>query len=88
MPEAPWWYLKKRVNPSGVLGRPRSPLPLKERRKLAREKYQAKLAARDLCVLRLSMTIADVEQLRARAHALQLSPGDFVAKLMHDQRGT
>jgi hypothetical protein len=38
MPD-PWWYLKRRRNPGGVLGRPKSNIPLHERRKLARQKY-------------------------------------------------
>jgi hypothetical protein len=85
MPE-PWWYLKRRRNPSGVLGRPRSPVPLAERRKLARQKYRAKLAARGVRVVRLSMTTADADQLRTRAQAHDLSPGAFVGKLLHAQR--
>jgi hypothetical protein len=87
MPE-PWWYLKRRRNPAGVLGRPRSSVPLPERRKLARQKYRAKLVARGVCVVRLSMTTADAEQLRALAQAQNLSPGAFVGRLLQTQRET
>ena len=31
-----WWYQKRRKQPSGKLGRPRSPIPLAERRAIAR----------------------------------------------------
>ena len=81
----PWWYLKRRRNPSGVLGRPKSNVPLAERRKLAGQKYCAKRAVRGLCLVRLSMPTAAAELLRARAQAQNLKSGAFVANLLQNQ---
>jgi hypothetical protein len=84
MPEQPWWYLKKRRNPSGVIGRPRSRVPLAERRKLARQKYQAKLASRGLRLVRLLLSTAAVDKLRAKSAVRQTTWGELVTDLLEN----
>lgn len=78
-----WSYVKHRKNPSGVPGRPRSPMPLSERRKLARSRYQKKLRARGQTVVRLIMGLEDAALLRRRAADAGTSPGALVIALLH-----
>jgi hypothetical protein len=83
MPEKPWWYLKQRLGrPNWVMGRPRSSVPLAERRRLAREKYRARLATQGLCLVRIYLSTAVAEQLRSCARENKLSLGAFVASLL------
>jgi hypothetical protein len=80
-----WWYLKMHRSSSGVLGRPRRPVPLTERQRLARQKCCAKLTAQGVCVVRLSMTTVDAERLRAFAEAQKsgaIRPGKLTPKLL------
>ncbi len=64
-----WSYLKARKNPAGVRGRPPSPIPARERRRLARLKYRQQLAARGFSTLPLPLSI----EVAARPH--DLAPG-------------
>ncbi len=82
MPEPEWWYLKKRRNPSFVYGRPRSPVPLAERRKRARQNYKAKLARRGLRLVRLLLPAAEADRLTALAQSRSVSLGQVVAALL------
>ena len=82
MPEQPWWYLKRRKNPSGVLGRPRSPLPLIERRKLARRKYQARLATRGVQLVRLLLPVTTAARLERLARERGVSPAELACELI------
>ncbi len=74
-----WAYLKHRKNPAGVRGRPRSPVPLAQRRKHQRAAYGARLAARGLVYMRLLLPTDAAARLRALAAALGQSPGELVA---------
>lgn len=77
-----WSYVKHRKNPTGVLGRPRSPVPLSERRKLARSRYQKKLRALGQTVVRLVLGTEDAALLRRRAATAGTSSGALVAALL------
>ena len=83
MPES-WWYLKRRRNPSGVLGRPRSPIPLAERRQLARLNYKARLSRRGLRQVRLLLPTADADKLLSLAKSRALSLGQVVTALLRN----
>ncbi len=82
MPEQPWWYLKKRRNPSGVLGRPRSPVPLPQRRQRARKRYLARLATRGLRSVRLLLSAVAADKLRTLAATRRMKPGQLVTELL------
>lgn len=73
-----WSYLKHRKNPAGVLGRPRSPIPAKERAKQARARYQAALRERGMTPLRTWLPGASLEALRAEARATGRSLGEII----------
>ncbi len=77
-----WWYVKRRKNPTGVMGRPRSPIPLKERRRLARLKHAVGLKERDLRQVRLAMPAEMTKRLHELARTRGLSPGALVAELL------
>lgn len=77
-----WSYVKLRKNPSGVPGRPRSPVPLNERRKLARSRYREKLRAQGQTVVRLVLRTEDAALLRRRAAAADTCPSAVVAALL------
>ncbi len=81
MPQA-WWYVKHRRNPTGVLGRPRSSVPVAARRKQARLTYQANLASRGLCSVRLVLDTPAAVKLKAIADACNRSPGAVVSELL------
>ncbi len=74
--------MKRRKQPAGVLGRPRSPLPLKARRKLEREKYRMKLAARGLRSVRLLLRDAATIRLQELARQRGVQPGEVVNELL------
>ncbi len=82
MSEQPWWYLKKLRNPAGVRGRPKSKVPVAERRKLARQEYQARLTVRGLRLVRLFLPEADAVRLHNLALQHGASTGQIVAKLL------
>lgn len=77
-----WWYLKARKLPAGVMGRPRSTVPLAERRKATAVKYRAKLAGRGMVKVRLLLPTEAVARLRALAEARHCSSGEVVAELL------
>jgi len=81
-----WSYLKHRKQPSGVLGRPRSPMPIVERRKIARRNYRLKLARRGLRSVRLLLSVADGELLSSTAQSRRLTMGELVADFLHRPR--
>lgn len=78
----PWWYLKKRKNPTGVMGRPKSPIPLADRRRLARQQYQTNLTQRGQCLLRLLVSAAAADRLASLAKERGVSPGQIVEDLL------
>jgi len=59
--------------PSGVMGRPRSPVPLSERRKLARRRYKAKLDACGLVLVRVLLPRDPAARLHEPAATHQLA---------------
>lgn len=77
-----WSYQKRRRNPTGVMGRPKSTIPLAERRKRARAAYTARLRERGLAVVRLAMPRPAAERLRALAAARGQAEGAVVADLL------
>lgn len=82
-----WWYLKARKLPAGVMGRPRSTVPLAERRKVVSAKYRAKLADRGLVKVRLLMTAEAAARLRSLASERRIAPGQLVAELLPPPQG-
>ena len=72
------------------MGRPRSPIPLAERRRLARQKYRAKLGNRALRTVRLLLPASAATRLTDLAKTRGLSRGEVIADLLsslrpHDQ---
>ena len=82
-----WFYQKHRKLCSDVLGRPRSSIPLAERRRVARLKYNAKLDARGLRVMRLLLCAETARRLKEMARARNHPPGAFVAELLNEHHG-
>lgn len=77
-----WSYIKQRKNPTGKMGRPKSPIPIADRRKRARQQYQAKLARRGQRLIRLLVSAAAADRLAGLAKARGLSPGQIVEDLL------
>ena len=77
-----WSYIKQRKNPTGKMGRPKSPVPIAERRKLARQQYQANLAQRGQRTVRLLLSAASADRLAGLAKARGLTPGQIVEDLL------
>jgi hypothetical protein len=77
-----WWYARRRKLPTGLKGRPRSPLPLAVRRQQSREKYAGRLAERGLVAVRLLLPAAAAERLHRLAEARGQSPGALVAEML------
>ena len=82
MSEQPWWYLKKLRNPAGLRGRPKSKVPAAERRKLARQKYHARLTGRGQRLVRVFLPAADATRLENLALLHGSSIGQIVTKLL------
>lgn len=80
--ELEWSYLKKRKRPAGVMGRPPSPVPLVERKRLARQAYAAKLAARSMVTVKLLLPDEVARRLRELARLRNVTPGQYVADLL------
>jgi hypothetical protein len=78
----PWWYLKNRKNPTGVMGRPKSPIPIAERRRLARQQYQTNLVQRSQRLIRLLVSAAAADRLDSLARERGVSPGQIVEDLL------
>jgi hypothetical protein len=78
----PWWYLKKRKNPTGKMGRPKSPIPIAERRRLARQQYQTNLTQRGQRLIRLLVSAAAADRLASLAKERGVSPGQIVEDLL------
>ena len=78
----PWWYLKNRKNPTGVMGRPKSPIPIAERRRLARQQYQTNLTQRGHRLIRLLVSAAAADRLDSLARERGVSPGQIVEDLL------
>jgi hypothetical protein len=77
-----WWYIRQRRNPTGKMGRPKSPVPKADRRKLARQHYQAKLAQGGQRLIRLLVSAAAADRLASLAKARGLTPGQIVEDLL------
>jgi len=77
-----WSYIKNRKNPTGKMGRPKSPLPMADRRRQARQQYQANLARRGQRLLRLLVSAAAADRLAGLAKARGLTPGQIVEDLL------
>lgn len=80
--ETPWWYTKNRKNPTGVMGRPKSPTPLAERRRLARQQYQTNLTQRGQRLIRLLVSAAAADRLDSLARERGVSHGQIVEDLL------
>jgi hypothetical protein len=77
-----WSYIKNRKNPTGKMGRPKSPVPMADRRRLARQQYQANLAGRGQRLIRLLVSAAAADRLAGLAKARGLTPGQIVEDLL------
>jgi hypothetical protein len=77
-----WSYIKQRKNPTGKMGRPKSPIPIVDRRRTARQQYQANLARRGQRTIRLQVSAAAADQLAGLAKARGLTPGQIVEDLL------
>jgi|GEM_PF-1300585 len=77
-----WSYLKHRRNPTGVMGRPASTVPLKDRRRAIRRRYRARQTERGVRTMRITLSTASAADLCARAAAEGMAPGALVERLL------
>ena len=77
-----WWYARRRKNPTGKMGRPKSPIPLRDRRRLARLKHQQQLAARGLRLVRIYLPNEAARRLASLARERGVSAGEIVTELL------
>ena len=77
-----WWYIKERMNPTGKRGRPPTTTPIEDRRRKARQQYQANLARRGQRILRLVVPTAVADRFADLAKARGLSPGQLLEDLL------
>jgi hypothetical protein len=64
------------------MGRPKSPIPMADRRRKARQQYQANLAGRGQRLIRLLVSAAAADRLAGIAKARGLTPGQLVEFLL------
>src|SRR5208283_794247 len=77
-----WSYIKQRKNPTGKMGRPKSPVPMADRRRKARQQYQANLAGRGQRLIRLLVSAEAADLLASLAKVRGLTPGQFLEDLL------
>jgi hypothetical protein len=77
-----WSYIKKRKNPTGKMGRPKSLIPVADRRRLARQHYQTNLTQRGQRLIRLLVSAAAADSLASLAKTRGISPGQIVEELL------
>jgi len=83
-----WSYVKRRRNPTGVMGRPRSSILFAERRKLARRNFKASLVRRGLRVVRLQLSVETVKRLDDLCRERGATRGEVVTDLLDSPGAT
>jgi len=77
-----WSYIKQRKNPTGIMGRPKSPIPVAERRRQARQQYQSNLTQRGQRLIRLLLSAEAAARLENLAKDRGVSLGQIVEDLL------
>ena len=77
-----WNCVKKRKQPAGKIGRPRSMVPIGERWVTARVKPKAALAQRGLVIRRAALPAAVAAQLRTEAFARGENFSEYLGELV------